>query len=49
MDNRKKVYQLAKQRHPEIWGRRASRNWNLADEVWLNPDRPAVGQLSQAA
>ncbi|WP_422489241.1 hypothetical protein [Endozoicomonas sp. ALE010] len=49
MDNRKKVYQLAKLRHPERWGKRATRNWNLTDEVWLNTDRSAVGQLSQAA
>ncbi|MBO9484605.1 IS3 family transposase, partial [Salinisphaera sp. G21_0] len=49
MDNRKQVYQLAKQRHPERWGKRATRNWDLDDEVWLNPDRSVVGQLSQAA
>ena len=48
MDNRKKVYQLAKQRHPERWGKRATRNWDLEDEVWLNPDRSVAGQLSQA-
>ena len=48
MDNRKRVYQLAKQRHPERWGKRATRNWDLEDEVWLNPDRSVAGLLSQA-
>lgn len=49
MDNRKVVYSLAKERHPERWGNRATRNWDLADEVWLNPDKCIVGQLSKAA
>ncbi len=49
MENRKMVYALAKQRHPERWGKRATRNWDLADEVWLNPDKCITGQLSKAA
>ena len=50
MNNRRTVYELAKQRHPERWGKRPTRNWDLTDEVWLNPDRPAVDeQPSKAA
>lgn len=49
MDNRKVVYSLAKERHPGRWGNRATRNWDLADEFWLNPDKCIVGQLSKAA
>ena len=48
MDNRKRVYQSAKHHHPERWSKRATRNWDLEDEVWLNPDRSVAGQLSQA-
>ena len=48
MDNRKRAYQLAKQCHLERWGKRATRSWDLEDEVWLNPDRSVAGQLSQA-
>lgn len=40
MDNRRRVYETAKQRHPERWGKRPTRNWALPDDVWLNPDRP---------
>ncbi len=50
MNNRRRVYAEAKQRHPERWGRRTTRNWDLANEVWLNPDRLALDQkLKKAA
>ncbi|MDB2384552.1 IS3 family transposase [Endozoicomonas sp.] len=49
MDNRKTVYELAKERHPERWGTRAIRNWELCDAVWLNPDKSTADQLSEAA
>jgi transposase InsO family protein len=38
MSNRHKVYQLAKQQHPERWSSN-TRNWTLPDSVTLNPDR----------
>ncbi|MCF1432239.1 MAG: IS3 family transposase [Shewanella sp.] len=49
MANRRKVCEQAKQRNPERWGSRSTRNWDLADEVWLNPDRSADEQRSKAA
>lgn len=44
LEGRKSVYEKAKQRHPERWGKRSTRNWNLSDEVWLNPDRSTTDQ-----
>lgn len=35
---RKQVYEQAKSLHPERWSKDI-RNWSLADEVWLNPER----------
>lgn len=50
MNHRRKVYAEAKQQHPERWGKRTTRNWDLTDEVWLNPDRLAFDQkLKKAA
>jgi putative transposase len=49
MDNRKEVYALAKELHPERWGKRETRNWELADEVWLNPDKCTAEQLNKVA
>jgi putative transposase len=49
MENRRRVYEQAKQRRPERWGNRSTRNWDLPEEVWLNPDRPTDEQLSEAA
>lgn len=37
MEKRKKVYNAARQAHPERWTRK-TRNWNLPDTVALNPD-----------
>lgn len=30
------VYTEAKARHPQRWGKRATRDWSLPEEVWLN-------------
>ena len=49
MNNRRKVYEQAKQRTPERWGNRPTRNWDLTDEVWLNPDKSSADQLKKAA
>ena len=38
MEKRKKVYENAKADHPERWSGRI-RNWDLPEEVWLNPER----------
>ena len=44
---REHVYEAAKQRCPERWSG-ATRNWQLKDEVWLNPERadPALFKLA---
>ncbi len=47
MANRKQVYRLARQRHPERWGKRSTRNWDLPSGICLNPDRQATGQLDK--
>lgn len=33
------VYENAKAEHPERWNGRSTRNWELSEEVCLNPDR----------
>ena len=48
-DKRRKVYQAAKEAHPERWGSRDTRNWDLPTEVWLNPERSETQLLSGAA
>ncbi|MES2740629.1 MAG: transposase, partial [Pseudomonadota bacterium] len=40
LSHRKEVYEAAKQRYPERWSG-ATRNWELNDEVWLNPEQKA--------
>ena len=45
---RKQVYEAAKERHPERWSG-ATRDWELNDEVWLNPERKPPEQLRKAA
>ena len=39
--NRKEVYQRAKERNPERWSGNV-RNWELMQEVRLNPERETV-------
>tara|TARA_Y100001933_G_C18962147_1_gene548608 strand:- start:43 stop:1107 length:1065 start_codon:yes stop_codon:yes gene_type:complete len=38
LNNRKMVYQAAKEKNPNRWSR-DTRNWSINDEVWLNPER----------
>jgi len=46
LENRKRVYELAKARHPERWTR-STRDWTRTDEVWLNPERTKVETRSK--
>ena len=48
LKHRKQAYEAAKQRRPERWSG-DTRNWNLKDEVWLNPERDQPKILKQAA
>jgi putative transposase len=48
LGHRKQVYEAAKQRRPERWSG-ATRDWELKDEVWLNPERNQPEELKQAA
>ena len=45
---REQIYADAKAAHPERWSGQ-TRNWELKDEVWLNPERLGSDQLKQAA
>lgn len=45
---REQVYEAAKQRRPERWSGE-TRNWQLKDEVWLNPEREEHEELKIAA
>jgi putative transposase len=38
-EDRTAVYELAKEKHPERWNGRETRNWSLSDEVLLNPEK----------
>jgi putative transposase len=46
--HRKEVYEAAKLRHPERWTG-STRDWELTDEVWLNPERNQPEELRQVA
>ncbi|WP_165971410.1 integrase core domain-containing protein [Cupriavidus sp. L7L] len=46
--HREAVYAEAKARTPERWSG-STRNWSLADEVWLNPERIEPAELKQVA
>jgi putative transposase len=48
LGQREQVYAEAKARHPERWSGQ-TRNWELKDEVWLNPDRLQSEKMKQAA
>ena len=39
LENRKTVFEHAKQRHPERWNGRPTRNWNRITQVHLNPGK----------
>lgn len=45
---REQIYADAKTRHPGRWSGQ-TRNWELKDEVWLNPERLESEQLKLAA
>lgn len=36
LEQRKKVYQKAKEKHPERWAKEI-RDWSFSEEEWLNP------------
>ncbi len=42
LNNRDTVYQMAKEKHPARWAKRQTRNWQLPNEVTLNPNRKKV-------
>lgn len=46
--NREQLYAAAKSSNPRRWSGQ-TRNWELQDEVWLNPERSQAKQLKQAA
>lgn len=46
--DRERLYAAAKSSNPRRWSGR-TRNWELQDEVWLNPERSQAEQLKQAA
>lgn len=46
--NRDQVYAVAQARRPERWSK-TTRNWQLKDEVWLNPERTQPEELRLAA
>lgn len=45
---RSEVYEAAKNRNPQRWSR-GTRNWQLDDQVWLNPERIRPEELKHAA
>ncbi|RQS54968.1 IS3 family transposase [Burkholderia sp. Bp8963] len=45
---REVVYAQALARNPQRWSR-STRNWELKDEVWLNPERTPRAELKQCA
>ncbi|MGF6482687.1 putative transposase [Paraburkholderia sp. JPY419] len=45
---REVLYAQAKARNPQRWSR-STRNWELKDEVWLNPERMPPVELKQCA
>ncbi len=48
LEQRRRVYQAAKQQHPERWSG-GIRNWTPVNEVWLNPERSPKPEMKQAA
>lgn len=48
MAHREEVYGEARSRNPRRWMQQ-TRNWQLHDEVWLNPERIQTDELKQAA
>ncbi|CUI03577.1 Mobile element protein [Janthinobacterium sp. CG23_2] len=48
LGRREQVYAEAKAKHPERWSG-PTRNWELKDEVWLNPERLQLEKMPRAA
>jgi transposase InsO family protein len=48
LKHREQLYAAAKSSNPRRWSGQ-TRNWELQDEVWLNPERSQAEQLKQAA
>jgi putative transposase len=48
LQQRERVYEDARLRNPQRWSR-DTRNWNLENQVWLNPERIRPEALQQAA
>lgn len=38
LEKRHQVYEAAKEKYPERWNGRATRDWSLPDTVYLNPE-----------
>lgn len=41
LEKRHQVYEVAKEKYPERWNGRATRDWSLPDTVYLNPETEA--------
>ena len=41
LEKRHQVYEAAKEKYPERWNGRATRDWSLPDTVYLNPETEA--------
>ena len=41
LEKRHQVYEAAKEKYPERWNGRATRDWSLPDIVYLNPETEA--------
>jgi len=39
------LYATARQRHPARWSRQ-TRDWTLANDVYLNPERPPLKKMA---
>ena len=46
LDQRKAVYESARQQNPARWSGR-TRNWNPVEEVWLNPPKGHQAEKEQ--
>ena len=47
LKKRHQLYEAAKARHPERWTRE-TRNWTLINEVWLNPEKSQVEDITES-
>ncbi len=46
LEQRKAVYERARQKNPQRWSGK-TRNWNLVEEVWLNPPKEHQAEKEQ--